>query len=306
MLRLGLCCVFSEAPIRFRTTTVRYLETFKDKGANPEEFLSQIVLFNVMNLAFAVEFCKQHHIGSFRINSGFLPIYTHPEWGYHLENLPDAEKIFEGLKAIKKLAFESKVRLTFHPDQFVVLSSPNKEVVKNSLKELEYQAYLSDLVGADVMNVHGGGSYGNKEEALKRFILHFDELSSRAKKILTVENDDRVYTPEDLFPLCQALKIPLVYDAHHHRCLKDRLSIEEATQKALATWNREPLFHISSPKDGWGAKDTKKHHDFIQLEDIPVLWREIEALTVDIEAKAKEVAIEKLYHELKEKGWALT
>lgn len=305
MLRLGLCCVFFEAPIRFRTTTVRYLETFKNKEEKVEDFLSQIVLFNVMNLAAAIEFCKENHIGSFRINSGFLPIYTHPEWGYHLEDLPDGEKIFEGLRGVKKLALENNVRLTFHPDQFVVLSSPNKEVVKNSLKELEYQAYLSDLVGADVMNVHGGGSYGNKEEALKRFILHFDELSPKAKKILTVENDDKVYSPEDLLPLCQALKIPLVYDVHHHRCLKDKLSVEEATQKALRTWNREPLFHISSPKEGWEAKDTKKHHDFIELQDVPELWRDIEALTVDIEAKAKEVAIAKLYIELKEKGWKL-
>ncbi|MEZ6047378.1 MAG: hypothetical protein R3C11_17705 [Planctomycetaceae bacterium] len=61
-----------------------------------------------------------------------------------------------------------------------------------------------------------------------------------------MENDDVTYTPADLLPLCQETGIPLVYDAHHHRCNADDLSEEEATQAALQTWNREPMFHLSA------------------------------------------------------------
>ncbi|MDN5354198.1 MAG: damage endonuclease [Candidatus Cloacimonadota bacterium] len=55
------------------------------------------------------------------------------------------------------------IRLTFHLDQFVVLSLTRAEVVKNSLLELKYQTELADLVGADVINVHGS-AYGNKKQ----------------------------------------------------------------------------------------------------------------------------------------------
>ena len=49
---------------------------------------------------------------------------------------------------------------------------------------------------------------------------------------LTLENDDKVYTPADLLPVCTEMKVPLVYDVHHHRCLPDGLSVEAATEKA--------------------------------------------------------------------------
>lgn len=305
MLRLGLCCKFLETPIRFRTTTIRYLETFKDKEEKAEAFISKIVLWNVENLWLAVSYCIEHQIGSFRIGSDLFPIFTHPEWGYHIEDLPDFEAISEGLDSVKALAEENNIRLTFHPDQFVILSSPSATVVKNSIAELEYQGWLAERLGADVLNIHGGGGYGNKSEALKRFASHFNDLSPRVKRRLTVENDDRTYSPEELLPLCDQINIPLVYDVHHHRCLPDDLSIEKATQEALKTWNREPLFHISSPKESWDGRDPKKHHDYIQIEDMPLIWKSIPFLTVEVEAKAKELAVLKLQNELKNSGWNL-
>jgi UV DNA damage endonuclease len=122
-------------------------------------------------------------------------------------------------------------------------------------------------------------------------------LSRRVRNRLTVENDDTTYTPADLLPLCRETGIPLVYDVHHHRCNQDELSIEEATEQALATWDREPLFHISSPIEGWKGPKPRRHHDFIDIEDFPECWRG-KAMTVEVEAKAKEVAVLKLKHQL--------
>jgi UV DNA damage endonuclease len=81
-----------------------------------------------------------------------------------------------------------------------------------------------------------------------------------------------------------------VYDVHHHRCLPDGLSVEEATEQAMATWNREPLLHISSPLEGWSGPKPQRHHDFIDLADFPDCWRGLNA-TIEVEAKAKELAV---------------
>ena len=91
--------------------------------------------------------------------------------------------------------------------------------------------------------------------------------------------------------------VPLVYDVHHHRCHGDGLSEAEATEWAVATWGQEPLFHVSSPLAGWEGPEPERHHDFIDLADFPACWRGLD-LTVEVEAKAKEVAVLKLMSEL--------
>src|SRR5947209_8266597 len=122
-------------------------------------------------------------------------------------------------------------------------------------------------------------------------------LSARARIRLTVENHDRIFTPADLLPICRSTGIPLVYDVHHHRCNQDDLAIEDATEQAIATWNREPMFHIASPIEGWKGLKPERHHDYIDVSDFPHCWLKL-PLTVEVEAKAKEVAVLKLAGEL--------
>ena len=87
-----------------------------------------------------------------------------------------------------------------------------------------------------------------KKTALLRLKASLQLLSPSLLSKLTLENDDKSYTPTDLLPFCLENRIPLVYDVHHHRCLPDKLGIEEATAEAIETWDREPLLHISSLK----------------------------------------------------------
>ena len=133
------------------------------------------------------------------------------------------------------LSGKKDIRLSFHPDQFNVLSSPREEVVKKTVYELEYQGMLAELVGAEVINVHAGGSYGNKPESLERLARNFHLLSERVRLRLTLENDDVSYTPSDLLPVCEELDIPFVYDIHHHRCLPDTMSEQEVTGSVSAS-----------------------------------------------------------------------
>jgi UV DNA damage endonuclease len=299
MVRLGLCCKFKEQDIVFKTTTVSYLLKIDSKGQDFKKYVKDIIAFNIKSLDQAIAYCDLHEIGCFRICSDFFPAITHEQTKYCLEELEDYPILLEGLKICKKKALEKNIRFTMHPGQFTLLSSPNDEVTKKSIEDLNYHAHLADLVGADVINIHLGGAYGDKKSALERVEKNFHKLKGEVRSKLTFENDDKIYSAEEVIKVCKKLKVPFVYDVHHHRCLKDKMSIEEATEHALVSWNKEPLFHISSPIEGYDGKAPNRHHDFININDFPPFWKNIDPLTVEVEAKAKELAVLKLQKELK-------
>lgn len=302
MIRLGLCCKFHEAPIAFKTTTATALSRLGPAARLAR--LSALCRTNAEALRAALDFCAAHDIGSFRVNSQILPIRTHPTLGYAVAELPDADAIVDAFRACGDVARRRGLRLTFHPDQFILLSSPSADITRQSLADLAYHAEVAGWIGADVINIHAGGAYGDKPATLARLADALRALPPAIRSRLTLENDDRTYTPADLLPLCRATGTPFVYDVHHHRCRPDGLSVAEVTRAALETWNREPLFHVSSPRDGHDAKDPRPHHDFIAPPDLPHEWFDLD-LTVEVEAKAKEVAVARLRQHLLGKRVAL-
>jgi UV DNA damage endonuclease len=301
MIRLGLCCIFQDQPIAFRRTTAAAIAgtTKRERLAR----LAELCRHNAHSLAEALAYCAGNGIGDFRINSQLLPLYTHPAFGYRLPDLPGGAEIEALLAGCGTFARKHRLRTTLHPDQFVLLSSPSAEITRRSLEELAYQAELAELVGADVVNIHGGGAYGEPAAALERLRRRIVRLSDAIRRRLALENDDRVYRPADLLPVCRDTGVPLVYDVHHHRVLPDGLSIEAATRAALSTWHREPLFHVSSPINGWKGKNANRHHDFLDPADLPACWLSLRrTVTVEVEAKAKEVAVLRLRRALERRG----
>ncbi len=287
--RLGLCCTFLEAPIRFRTTTARFA------GGLPARkrlaHLQAIVLHNAAALAEALAWCAGHGVAAFRVNSQLVPLATHPALGYPLEAIDGDGTVEERLREAGSLAARHGLRLSLHPDQFVVLGSAREEVVRGSVAELEHQARVAEWIGAEQLTIHGGGTQGGKAAAIERLGRGIDRLSTRARTRLVLENDDRIYTVRDLLPLCRRAAVPLVYDVHHHRCNPDGLDEAEATDAAAATWGgREPWVHLSSPRGGWAAPDPRHHADHIDVRDVPAAWLS-RRMTIDVEAKAKELAV---------------
>jgi UV DNA damage endonuclease len=304
MIRWGLCCQFLDTPIKFRTATHRYVS-----GLAPEErraYLAGIARDNAAALAQAVARCDELGVGAFRINSQILPLATHPVSGYTLADLDaddaggDAGALERAFAEVRPLAHARGVRLSLHPDQFVVLNSEREAVRDASVKELEFQCWVAETVGADTVTLHVGGATGGKPAALERLARTVDRLSPRARALLALENDDRLFAPADLLPFCASAGLAMVYDSHHHRCNPDALSVEEATRRAAETWAgrdaalspmaREPYFHVSSPRDGWDAKNPRPHADYLDPADLPPLWRDM-TVTADVEAKAKERAV---------------
>ncbi len=298
MIRLGLCCIFRNQPVRFRQTTATQLVKVarKQQLAKP----SQICLENLENISIALQWLKKNDLFSFRILSPLFPRMTHPDVGYTIADLPDQDFIIDKCDKINTFRKSNNIRLSLHPDQFNVLSSPHQNVSENTVRELEYQGMLAELIGAEVINIHGGGTYGNKKTAIERLKSNFSLLSSRVATKLSLENDDRSYSPEDLLPVCRSLDIPFVYDVHHHRCLADGMTIEEATTACCESWtkhNAEPYFHISSPRNGWQSSKPQPHADYINPADFPQCWQDLTA-TIDVEAKAKELAVLQLKSDL--------
>lgn len=295
-IRWGLCCQFVDAPIRFRTATHRYVSSLGP--AARRDYLSAIVRANAVALTHAVERCAELRIGAFRITSQIVPLATHPESGYALGELDQGDVITRAFEAAGELARLRDVRLSFHPDQFVVLNSERDDVVHASVAELEFHAELAELVGADVLCLHAGGAAGGVDAASDRLARGIDRLSGRARARLVLENDDRLFAVRDLLPVCERSGVPLVYDVHHHRCHPDGLSVEEATERAAATWyGREPYMHLSSPRDGWGSANPRPHAAFVDPADVPQTWLD-RRITVDVEAKDKERAMVRLMRDL--------
>ena len=290
-MRLGLCCMFAQEPIKFRTTTATAMLrlTKRERLAR----LAELCHINAQALLASLQFCSGHGIGAFRINSQILPVKTHPTTGYDVGELPGSAEIVARFRDCGAFARKHNLRLSFHPDQFVVLNSPNPKTLAHSLAELTYQAEVAEWVGADTVNIHGGGAYGDKAVALRALRENIGRLPEPVRSRLTLENDDKVYTPADLLPVCADTGVPLVYDVHHHRCLRDGLTIAEATKQARATWKTEPLFHLSSPIEGWDGPKPERHHDYINAADFPKEWLGW-PLTVEVEAKAKELAVRQL------------
>ncbi|MCS6998575.1 MAG: UV DNA damage repair endonuclease UvsE, partial [Aquificaceae bacterium] len=224
--------------------------------------------------------------GIFRLGSEFIPFASHEtfkrEW---------LKPIEEGLVEFSKTLKQYPIRITMHPGQFVVLSSPRRDVVDSSLKELEYHFWLLDTLGVGeegTVVIHLGGVYGDKQESIKRFK---GVLSSNPwlLKRLVVENDERHYTVKDL--LEAELPIPIVYD-HYHNSLNP--SIFEP-KDVLQTWKEKvPEFHLSSKPEG--KHRFGEHGDWIKLEDFLDFVQCFGSNRVDtvIEVKKKELAVKRL------------
>ena len=91
-----------------------------------------------------------------------------------------------------------------HPDQFVILNSPNSKIVENSINELKYHCRVLDAMRLDEtakVQIHVGGVYKNRVEAINRFTRIFKNSSrlidNAIRRRLVIENDDHLYSLKD-------------------------------------------------------------------------------------------------------------
>jgi len=202
-----------------------------------EERLIQCINYNLATLMEILRFNIDNNFMFFRISSDIIPFASHPickfDWQDYFKY--DFTKIGQLIK-------KHNMRISMHPDQFVLINAKSQHIVDNSIKELEYHNDLLDLMGLDYsakVQIHIGGIYRDKESSKKRFITNYTNLlSDKIKKRLVIENDDHLYNLKDCIQLHEYIDTPILFDLFHHICFDSNLSINEAIQKASSTWNR--------------------------------------------------------------------
>ncbi|TGE14356.1 UV DNA damage repair endonuclease UvsE [Hymenobacter elongatus] len=173
----------------------------------------------------------------FRISSGIVPFGSHP-----INTYPWQTRFAAEFRAIGSYVQAQGIRISFHPDQFVVLNSLNPDIVQRSIAELEYQGSMLDLMGLDTtakLQIHVGGLYGDRESAIERFIATYRELPEMVRRRLVIENDDRLFSLRDCLRVHEAVGIPILFDNFHHECLNHGEPMAEALRLAAATWHPE-------------------------------------------------------------------
>ena len=284
--KVGYACVNEHLkPRKFRSCR---LKTLYSEGT---DYLKELILHNIELTRDIILWNVDNRLYFYRLSSDLMPLVTHPDvlrdfpWRWY-EDL----EIKAALSEIRGLVRKNGLRLSMHPDQYTVLNSNRPEVVAASIDYLDYHARILEAIGGQDMVLHGGGVYGDKANAMKRFVKHYLPLDDRIKKYMRLENDDRSYDIYDILVLSEETDIPVILDVHHHRVLSDGPITKTLLDRIEATWGlKTPKIHISTGRDH--PRD-RAHHDYISLEDCRMINRLYAGRRVDVmvEAKKKEYA----------------
>jgi UV DNA damage repair endonuclease len=226
---------------------------------------------------------------------------------------------------IGETARANDVRVSFHPDQFVVLASDRPEVVNKSIEEFEYHADMARFMGygksfQDIkINVHISGRAG--PEGIRRA---YQRLSPEARNGLTIENEEISWGLDSCLGLADL--VPIVLDIHHN-WIKTGEYIEandDRVKMVIDSWRGvRPTIHYSVSREdvltshsrherpslvplmesGHNKQKLRAHSDYY-WNDACNDWALTHNAWADImcESKAKNLASFALYDRYKSRG----
>jgi UV DNA damage endonuclease len=300
MKNLGYACInmsLSNRKKSERITTNRSMirRTFDERG---KDYASELALQNCKDLYSILKWNEEHGIKFFRLSSEFFPWASE----YDIESLKDYEKILYWCKKAGDYARENGHRLTSHPGPFNKLTSPNEQVILNTITDLEVHGKFFDMLGLPrtpfaKLNIHVGAHYNNKQMALENFCTNFERLSPAVQSRLTVENDDKasLYSTKELYDeVYKRIGIPIVHDQHHHQFCTGGLDNEEATLLAAMTWGDvTPVIHYSQSRsiEHNDVRIRANAHSDSYWEPVNTYGLDLDVM---LEAKAKEQALFKM------------
>jgi UV DNA damage repair endonuclease len=177
--------------------------------------------------------------------------YTHPDYQYFWQRQDIQDSLQRWMAPIGETAREHDVRLSFHPDQFVVLASDREEVVNNSIREFEYHADMARWMGYGrtfqdfKINVHISGRAG--PAGIKAVI---PRLSPEARNCLTIENDEISWGIDSSLELADTCA--LVLDIHHHWVMTGEYiePNDDRIKRIIDSWKGvRPVIHYSVSRE---------------------------------------------------------
>jgi UV DNA damage endonuclease len=278
-------------------TFTRYKKLTKEER---KEKLLSITKENLQNTTRTLLFNAAYQIPLYRFSSSIVPLATHPEvrWNF-------IDPFINEWKEIGQIVTEHKMRVSFHPNQFTLFTSPKKEITENSIIDMDYHYQMLAAMGIEensMINIHIGGAYGDKKTTLVRFAENLKQLPSHIKDRMTLENDDKTYTALETLKVCEIEQIPFVFDYHHHYANSLEEPLSDLLPRIFKTWELSklrPKVHLSSPKS---EKEIRSHAVYVDVQFILPFLQLVKELNVDIdvmiEAKKKDLALMKLLNDL--------
>lgn len=295
----GLMCQYLNARIKRDGTTIYeniidekslQLGAYK-KGSYSEQRIRDTYRGNVKAHIDIIPKLIADNIKSFRLSSSLFPLFE-----FTRDSVVGDQVLISQLQLLGKLFRENGIRVTTHPGQFTVLSSDRDEVVQNSIRELEYHAWVFDMMGLsqttyNAINIHGG-----KADRSERLIDVIKTLPPNVKNRLTLENDEKCYNVKQLLQISEKCGVPVVLDSHHYAFNTDDLVYDDAYLATMATWGTiKPLQHLSNTEPGLengSFNERRSHSNFIHyINDRQLNGLRADEIDVDIEAKMKNYAL---------------
>jgi UV DNA damage endonuclease len=266
--------------------------TCRVANATPRR-LAELVALNLAELEQILLFNESHGIEVFRIGSSLVPLASHPvnrtRWWTTFA------RDFARLGAIAARSFQ---RLSMHPSPAgASLASARPEVREAAVRELHYATHVLDLLGqgpdARVV-VHLGGAAPDRPTALDAARRFLDAMPDAARRRIAVENDDRIWSAREVFPLARDHGLPMVADQLHDAVFPSDppLGPRALFELAAPTWRAlglRPKYHVASQREG--AKPGA-HADLIDPGDWRAVLRGLgHPADLMLEAKGKDLAV---------------
>lgn len=273
-----------------QTMTVTNFEKIADREAALRK-ITRIAASNIQNSLRLLRHAHAHGIHLYRFSSKLIPLLGHEltaDWDFWSKLGPEFAEVGAFVR-------EKDMRVSFHPEHYTLINSTRKDVVANSIADLERHVKMLELMGLDErakLVMHVGGSYKDKQKSLDRFEQNWSLVPPSVQARVTMENDDKTYTAAETLRLCESLGVPMVLDIHHHKCNNDGADLRDLTPRIFSLWDGTrlpPKIHVSSSKSD---TDMRSHADYIRLDDLlPFLdlVRELETdIDIMVEAKQKD------------------
>ncbi len=262
------------------------------------------------------DYLHERRFEMYRMSSDLAPYATHPAMPQFHGMIKECAS---DLCAIGAKARELNLRLSFHPSQYIVLNSPDPELVRKSVLDVAAQAEMLDgmeLGPEAVVVIHVGGAYGNRATGNARWVQTWKTLPEHARRRLVLEHDDLRFSAADALWIHAQTGVRLVFDYQHYLCFNpEQLEMRDTLQRMLLTWpkNVRPKIHFSTPPSDlrefkrknrktsrnepiYAAAPWTAHADFANPFEFSTFMRAAEGLEFDVmvESKAKDLALVRL------------
>ena len=278
---LGLTCISEQLKDKdkkkysFQTMTRKRFNDLCVNESRDEAIdqLSERIIHNIRTTQYILRHCITNNIVHYRLSSALFPLLTDPTLDLSLESLPNYSTIKHELRFAGLIAFSFKMSISIHPDQFNVLASTNEMSVAKSIKELNFQSDIMDMMGLPQdhtapMNIHINCTPPEIES-------NDDPDVVKNVRIKGCWNVDYIIKFSEYIFKKYGFNLPICYDNLHDFCNpSEELNTSFQAERCAYTWVNPlkqddhfvaPVFHWSEGK----PEKPRAHADYFALGNFP-------------------------------------